>query len=252
MKTLWTWLMLMLLPTQSAVFLGTNYAPPATSCTLGYTTNLQLDLEAGNITSCTGAAVTTWPGTTLTTISANPVNGPTCMASGGSNGGPYVQTNGTSQYFNLSATAGAGNAGTIFAVVAPTNVAVFGTLLDYAGTSGSLTLYTGATGNTYGSNKSYSAGLGHGNTALVNNAWHQINSSYDGTTDYYRIDSTADGSYAYTATAFANWATVFADQNHTAGFWGGKAEAILAYNAALTTANKQLVESYLRCKYGVL
>lgn len=224
------------------------------SCTLGYAANLVLDLEVGNITSCTGAAVTTWPGTTAAPISGTGVGSPTCVASGGSNGGPYVQLNGTSQYFALSSTTAAGTAGTIFAVMAPSTPGVKGVILDGNAATGALTLYTGTASTTqYGADVSYTTPIGYSNTKLVANAWHDINISYDGANSTFRIDSTADGGpEPFTTPINTNWASVFVGQLRNTGYWGGKAEAVLAYNAALTTTNKQLVESYLRCKYGVL
>ena len=121
-----------------------------------------------------------------------------------------------------------------------------------ASSSGAFAAYIGdGTNLRQGADASDVLSLGEGTSNLTASTWAQANYSYDGSTATYRQSSAANGSASasYSITTPIN--LLFVDHSTSTNFLSGPIAALLIYTENSTTPNKQIVETYLACKYGV-
>jgi hypothetical protein len=90
-------------------------------------------------------------------------------------------------------------------------------------------------------------------SALATNTWHEVNASYDGTrTRLFTNGIEATPNTRTVTTAVAGSFLVGARTNGEAEYWTGEIGEIILYDFELSLADRQLVQGYLKSKWGTL
>lgn len=244
--------------TTNANALRRRFGETAFNPTLYGTLALWLDAADSSTVTLSSTTVTQWRDKSVNGNNAAPVGSPV-FASTGLNGKPSILLNGTSTGFR-GAIANTGTVCTAFVVA---------TLNTSTATNGRLVSLVGATGTDY-NNASYLVPLlrdvnnrgiqGYYNnlplSQLAVSAYDTpfyATSVADGTNLTNYVNGTAGtpgamsmpGSFAITKYA------VGIQPNTNGDYWKGYVSEVLIYNSALSTPNRQLVETYLATKWGI-
>ena len=132
---------------------------------------------------------------------------------------------------------------TVFIVSVNTSTAAKGDFV--AGNTGSFKYWTAGSSKQQGADVSSTAQIGLG-TAAVDENWHQMNATYDGTTLAFRLDRASDGGATNAQSVTASMDTIGASH--------ALSEPLYAEVAALVICNGSSyisgVETYLNSVYG--
>jgi hypothetical protein len=233
----------------------------ATGCSLSYTTNLAAWYKADTGLTCTsgcttGNAVTAWADQSGNSNNLTGSGSPT-FQSAQVNSLPAVQfISASNQFFTLGTginMSSAGSAaGSIFFVYKLLDTSNTGrTLLGDSGNGG--LAYWAAKGGSkaQGADKSGVVQIAAG-TASSDASWKQVNMIWvNGTSYAFRLNRAADGSGS-SSDSLGTGVTENTIGKQSSGeyFWGQIAE-VLIFNANIGTTNRDTVENYLNCRYGL-
>jgi hypothetical protein len=221
------------------------------------TANLQLWLKAD--AGVTGSNVSNWAD--LSGNNMNAAQGTSTYqplyVSNDVNGKPGLRFNGTNQYLSMPAGfSGLNNGDTIFVVTNPTGVTSYGEPLRIAvnGSNGIGFMRSGTTQawDYWVDNGSWSQLASSGSTNLTQSTWQLLEAVQSGTSATMYVN----GANAITGTVDAVNSqsyptnTIGADA-YDGQYWQGDITEVIIYNSALSTTNRQTVESYLTSKYGI-
>ena len=224
---------------------------------------LMLWLDAADVTGTgtnpsNGTAITSWKDKSGLAKHATNVGSPV-LASTGVNGKPGILLNGTSMGFR-GALANTGTVSTTF-IVATLNDA--GT-----GTNARLISFAGNTGDDYASSSfaipflrpsdtSKSIAGFRNNSALSTKAIPEYDtplyatSIFDATNNTVYVNGTAATAVASTGTFAITKYSIGTQPNANGDWWKGYVSEVLIYNSALSTTNRQIVETYLATKWSI-
>lgn len=242
--------------TTNANALRRRFGETAFNPTLYGTLALWLDAADSSTVTLSSTTVTQWRDKSVNGNNAAPVGSPV-FASTGLNGKPSILLDGTSTGFR-GALVNTGTVSTTF-IVATLNTS---TLVN-----GRLVSLTGNTGVDY-NNASFLIPLlrnggGQQLATYYNGSPRSVSSvpTYDtpfyatavvnGTNNTTFMNGTAGTTSAMSATFAITKYAVGTQPNANGDWWKGYVSEVLIYNSALSTPNRQLVETYLATKWDI-
>lgn len=212
------------------------------------------DVSGTGTNPSNGTAITSWKDKSGLGKHATNVGSPV-LASTGVNSKPGILLNGTSMGFR-GALANTGTVSTTFVVA---------TLNTSTGTNGRLISLAGTTGDDYNNtsfvipfirpNSQSVAGFRNNNylstKAITYDTPFYASSIFDGTNNTVRVNGTAATSASSTGSFAITKYAIGTQPNNDGDWWKGYVSEVLIYNSALSTANRQAVESYLATKWSI-
>ena len=212
------------------------------------------DVSGTGTNPSNGTAITSWKDKSGLEKHATNVGSPV-LASTGLNSKPGILLNGSSMGFR-GALANTGTVSTTFVVA---------TLNTSTGTNGRLISLAGTTGDDYNSSSfvipfirpaSESVAGFRNNSYLSTKAItydtpFYATSIFDNTNNTVHVNGSAATSVASTGSFAITKYAIGIQPNANGDWWKGYVSEVLIYNSALSTANRQAVESYLATKWSI-